>query len=229
MHQNCIKWHLKLICLKCFKTKEGRLTLSDKTESSVSGLLSAVTYAFSLFFFFLWQNPSFCSLFSMCSVFSSNPKSQWRESKEQLFNFSPSLDCSSGCLITCPSPSIGELKKVLKIENSEREKHKTTKQIQVIWVWLMRIVWSSSAVKTCASGIWWCREEDSWPAWWPTPSTGKAKSWWTTSLREQTEIQLLSYTCRSVVLWLNRIIDIQSSNARGPLLDYKRLKQHEQS
>lgn len=97
--------------------------------------------------------------------------------------------CSSGFLTsTDPSLRISKLKKkkkVLKIESSE--KHETTKQARAIQDWIRTTVWSSSEAKTCASGIWLCREEDSWPTWWRTPSTGKARSWWTTSLREQTE------------------------------------------
>lgn len=57
------------------KTKEGRLTLSDKKwGQSVSGLLSAVTYFISILL--CDKIRPYIVFFFMCSVISSNPKSQ---------------------------------------------------------------------------------------------------------------------------------------------------------
>ncbi len=163
---------------------------------------------------FVWLNPSFYSLFLCALLFQVIP-SLSDIIQRTIISFLSIFDCSSGSLTSAGHLSITEdqwVKKVLKIESSE--KHKTTKQTQVIPIWLMRIVWSSSEVKTCASGIWLCREEDSWPTWWRTPSTGKAKSWWTTSLGGQTEEKQLRHTHLSIVLWLHRRVGIRSSNAR---------------
>lgn len=175
MHQNCIKWHLKLICLEIFKTKEGRLTLSDKMGSSFSGLLKAVTHTNLLFF------PSLYRSFLCAPFFSSYPKSQWYNPKIN-YLISPHFRLFQCFLDLHRSPvhHRGSLSKK-SAENRKLGETWNYKKAQVIQVWLMRIVWSSSEVKTCASGIWLCREEDSWPTWWRTPSTGKAKLWWTTS------------------------------------------------
>lgn len=135
----------------------------------------------------------------MCSVISSlSDKIQRRTI--QFFSVSC---CSSGFLTSTGHLSITEdqqvKNKVLKIESSEQ--HWTTKQARAIQVWIRRIVWSSSEVKTCASGIWLCREEDSWPTWWRTPSTGKARSWWTTSLGEKTEEKMNGFEKSRCWFW----------------------------
>lgn len=189
MHQKCIKWHLKLICMKCFQAKEGRLTVSQQNEVKCSSPSQCSQWRVTLFSSILLQ-----SFFFMCFFFQVIPRSQWHNPKKIVL-ISPNFPFFQGV----PFPP----QVVLPVTEDQWVKKKCWKQSaqwstklqnKVIQVWLMRTVWSSSEVKTCASGIWLCREEDSWPAWWRTPSTGKAKSWWTTSLGEQREGKQLSDT-----------------------------------
>lgn len=175
MHLNCIKWRADVF--KCFKTNEGRSTPFGKKWGQVFRAFQVQSprlYPSSDSLLLCAQS------FQVIPCISGKPPLKKNPTTFFQFFFFFFFDCSSVSSVHHWGPVCTKSAKITKLIAAQN--YKPNKNI--IPVWLMRRAWSSLVVKICASGIWLCREEDSWRVWWRTPSTGKAKSWWRTSLGE---------------------------------------------